>query len=106
MPEKNWIIAEDGEKFESEEADELARRVRKLSPRMIDELWFRLGWIELESGNKALPESKINKIITDQNFAANCVADLLQECGTFPGSLDKLKKDFIEELTRLENNKN
>ncbi len=70
-----------GETVSEKELEEMAKRFRKLSPKQIDEVWYRCGFIitDHEKGFKALRKTDIEAIVKGLDTAKEKVWDLVLE---------------------------
>lgn len=76
------LVNEFGEVLDDARLGHLARRVRQLSRKGIDELWYRVGWINLsgrEDEQKALPTVVVDAIKRSHRAAKRQVEALLLE---------------------------
>lgn len=85
------INNEFGETLTKDELNMAVNIVMSLSMKEIDELWFKIGWIDSEkdSGYKALPEWRLDKIKRDRKSAEGALFNLFQETP---------KKEFISKI--------
>ncbi|MEM4097745.1 MAG: hypothetical protein QXS81_03575 [Candidatus Micrarchaeaceae archaeon] len=82
------------EKVEEKTINALAKRIKKLSPSAIDELWFRVGFIYADHGkNKAISEESIKEIKSSDKSARIYLLNLFTET-----KLDLIKRNiaFLE----------
>ena len=97
--EQKVITNEYGEEFTNERLKQLARRVRTLSRKDIDELWYRVGWISFsgrEDQQKALPTVVIDSMKKSLNSAKQQVEFLL---------LETREANFLKNLSVLDKRK-
>lgn len=82
-----------GETISEKELDELARRFRKLSPKQIDEIAYRCGFIitDHEKEYKALRKSDVDAIVSGLDSAKEKIWGLLAET-----HLNEVKKALAE----------
>lgn len=87
------IKNEFGEKISEKEIERISKKIQKLSPIEIDDLWFRCGWIDSEKkNNRALPEERVQKIKKDLKFAKESLTNLF---------LETKKESFIRNLNKI-----
>jgi hypothetical protein len=78
--DENIVINEFGEEIAKNQLEEIAKKVKKLNPKEIDELFCDCGWKEYPSGdNKALPLDKIEEIKNDDDMAISMITCLFEE---------------------------
>ena len=83
---------EHGEVVDHRAVRDIAKRVRKLSKKEIEELWCGCGWVDSDKGeNKALPPWRLNQIKEDQKSAEGQVYSLLME-----SPVEEVKKKLLE----------
>jgi hypothetical protein len=88
-----------GEEYTYDLIETLAKRIRKLSKKEIDLLWYRVGWIDLsgrEDSQKALPTWIVDAIKENKKKAMEHVENLI---------LESRIKDVVEELELTEKRK-
>jgi hypothetical protein len=74
--EKNWY----GETLTEEERSELVKRIMALPENMIDELWFRIGYILASHGsNKAISPEDVKKIKKSEKEAWRSFEPVFEE---------------------------
>jgi len=79
-----------GEIIDSKFMDKAVKKIRKLPKEKIDEMFYKLGWVDLERGqNKALPDWRLEKIKKEKNSINSFLINLFQETP---------KKDFIKAI--------
>lgn len=82
------------EKVEEKTINAIAKKIKKLSPSAIDELWFRVGFIYANRGkNKAISEKSIKEIKSSDKSARIYLLNLFTET-----KLDLIKRNiaFLE----------
>jgi len=84
------MINEFGEEFTEKEVREITNRILKLSDRLIDELFFRCGFIYQPHTMKALNEDNLEEIRNNENEIE------------FTLLMETPKKDVLESLEQIE----
>lgn len=78
--DENNAINEFGEEISTDKLGEIARKVKKLEPKEIDELFFDCGFRAVARGNnKALSDEKIAGIKNEETIAIEMITALFRE---------------------------
>ena len=87
-----------------DEINKYIERVMNLPLGFIDELWYSMGWIDIEKGNnKSLPDWRLVMIKNNFNFAKESIVGLITN---MHGRELNVAVEFLKNLSEMEMKKN